>query len=249
MEEEKSLRDKVAIVTGASSGIGMKTAEALAIEGAKLALCSRTIEDLWDLSDVLEGDYEAETIVIPTDVRKEKEITKMVNETVNNFSRIDILINNAGIIRYGDIGTFSTKDYRAVMETNIDGMFFATREALPYIERTKGNIVFVGSFDANHPRSFNPVYAASKWWTKGFAHSVEAAVGKKGVAVTLINPSEVRTSIQDENGTPYREKFEPGEVIEPEDVAKAVLLAVSQRGSTTLSEINIYRRDKLSDFF
>lgn len=249
MEEEKLLRDKVAIVTGASSGIGMKIAETLAKEGAKLALCSRTIEDLWDLSDVLEGDYEAETVVIPIDVRKEKEVTKMVNETVNTFGKIDILVNNAGIIRYGNIETFSTKDYRAVMETNIDGMFFATREALPYIERTRGNIVFIGSFDANHPRSFNPVYAASKWWTKGFAHSIEAVVGKKGVAVTLINPSEVRTGIRDEKGKPYREKFKPNEVTEPEDVAQAVLLAVSQRGNTTLSEINIYRRDKLSDFF
>ncbi len=249
MVDYKSLEGKIAIITGASAGIGFATAEKLAEKGVNLSLASRTESKLKKAKDEILEENETEIITIPTDVRKEDEIKEMVKKTKDHFGKIDIVVNNAGVIRYGDIESLSTEDYRAMMDTNVDGMFFTTREVLPHLRETKGNLIFVGSFDSSHPRSFNPIYAASKWWTKGFAHSIEAVVGKDGVAVTLINPSEVRTEIQSEDGEEYKNKFDKGEVTDPEEVAEAIVFAASQTKTTTLSEIDIYRRNKIGDFF
>ncbi len=249
MVDHEKLEGKVAIITGASAGIGFATADKLAEKGVKLSLASRTESKLKDAKNEILEKYETDILTIPTDVRKEDDIKNMVKKTKEHFGKIDIVVNNAGIIRYGDIESLPTEDYRAVMETNVDGMFFTTREVLPHLRETKGNLIFVGSFDSSHPRSFNPIYAASKWWTKGFAHSIEAVVGKDGVAVTLINPSEVRTEIQSEEGEAYKNKFDEDEITNPEEVAEAIVFAASQTKTTTLSEINIYRRNKISDFF
>ncbi|MFO8110470.1 MAG: SDR family oxidoreductase [Thermoplasmata archaeon] len=247
MKYGQSLKDKTAVVTGSSEGIGKEISLKLAEEGCKIVLCSRNEKKLKDVADLI--DNEESVFVVPTDIRREEQVKHMVCKTLEHFAGIDILVNNAGIIRYGDMDDFSTKDYKATMETNVDGTFYATREALPHIRESKGNIVFVGSFDSNHPRSFNPIYAASKWWVKGFAHSIEAIYGKDGVAVTLVNPSEVRTEIPSEEGIAYRDKFRKGEVLEPEEVAETVVFALKRSKNTTLSQLNIYRRNKLSDFF
>lgn len=245
MNDASSLKRKIAVVTGASTGIGREISLLLAQERCRLVLCSRSESRLNDIAGVIGNDV----LVVPTDIRVEGQVKDMIFKTVEHFGGIDILVNNAGIIRYGEIENFSTKDYRAVMETNVDGTFFATREALPYIRKSKGNIVFVGSFDSNNPRSFNPIYAASKWWVKGFAQSIESVFGKEGIAVTLVNPSEVRTEIPDEDGTAYRDKFHEGEILEPEEVAEAVVFTLKRSKSATISQLDIYRRDKMSDFF
>ncbi len=247
MPYERHLEGKTAIITGASSGIGKEISLKLGEEGCKLVICARSENKLKTLKDKL--DNKMDVLVVPTDVRVEEQVKTMVQDAAKYFGDIDILINNAGVIRYGEIEHFSTEDYKTVMETNVDGTFYVTREALPYIKKRKGNIVFVGSFDSNHPRSLNPIYAASKWWVKGFAHSIEAVFGQEGVGVTLINPSEVRTGIPAEDGLSYKEKFKEGEVIEPEEIAEIVAFSLKRSASTTLSQIDIYRRNKLSDFF
>ena len=237
------------MVTGASKGIGKAVSLALAENGVKVVLSSRKKEDLKIVSDTIYDEYDTENFVVPTDVKEESQVKNLMKKTLDNFNKLDILVNNAGIIRYGDIENYPTEDYRAVMGTNVDGMFFCTREALPLLKETKGNLIFIGSFDSSVPRSFNPIYAASKWWTKGFAHSIESIVGKEGVGVTLINPSEVRTQIQDEDGTAYKKRFSSDEIVDPEEIARAVIFAVSQSKTTTINEINIFRRDKLGNFF
>ncbi|MGM0509631.1 MAG: SDR family oxidoreductase [Thermoplasmatota archaeon] len=243
------LKGKVAVVTGASKGIGKAVSLALAENGVKVALSSRYEYDLKRVSDIIDDEYGTENITIPTDVKEESQVKNLMKKTLDNFNKLDILVNNAGIIRYGDIENYPTEDYRAVMGTNVDGMFFCTREALPHLKETKGNLVFIGSFDSSVPRSFNPIYAASKWWTKGFAHSIESIVGKEGVGVTLINPSEVRTDIQDEEGKAYKKRFSSDEILDPEEIARAVVFALSQSETTTINEMNIFRKDKLGDFF
>lgn len=249
MKEKRSIAGKNALVTGASSGIGRATAERFAKEGVNVALAARSEDTLQSLAQQLEERHGVRAPVVPVDIRREEEVTDMVAQTMEAFETLDVVVNNAGVIRYGGIERFSTEDYRAVMETNADGVFFTTRETLPHLRESKGNLVFVGSFDANNPRSFNPIYASSKWWVKGFAHSIAAVAGTDGVAVTLVNPSEVRTPLQDSNGVSYRQKFGEGDVTSPEDVAEAILFAARQEAPTTLSQIDIYRRDKLSEFF
>ena len=241
-----SLDGQAAIVTGASSGIGTATAHALARDGAAVALAARRRERLEEIADRLRTEYDAETLVVPTDVRDDAAVAHLVESTVDAFGGLDLLVNNAGLVRGADVEDLSTEDYRTMMETNTDGMFFATREAIPHLRDAAGTIVFIGSFAGQYPRPFNPVYAASKWWTRGFAKSVSAEVGDD-VAVTTINPSEVRTEFGSIYGESFEERFDEGEVTEPEEIAEAVVFAATQ-GPSMASEIDMYRRDKLTMF-
>jgi NADP-dependent 3-hydroxy acid dehydrogenase YdfG len=244
---DDALDGKTALVTGASSGIGEATAHALARDGARVALAARREEALNDVAETIETEYGAETLVVPTNVRDEASVETMTETTVSEFGGLDVLVNNAGLARGESVEEMTTEQYAAMMETNVDGVFYATREAIPHLRETEGNLIFVGSFAGQYPRPFNPVYAASKWWVRGFAHSVEARVGEDDVAVTVVNPSEVRTQFGSAYGESFAERFAEGEVTEPEEVAEAIAFAARQEGST-VSELDIYRPDKFSGF-
>ena len=238
-----TIEDNVALVTGASAGIGEATVRALAREGADVALAARRRERLEEIADELESSFDAETLVVPTDVRDETAVKSMVETTVETFGRLDILVNNAGLGVGGDVEETTSEEYRLMMETNVDGVFFATQAAVPHLRKTSGNLVFVGSFAGQYPRPTNPMYAATKWWVRGFAHSVEGQIGPDGIGVSVVNPTEVRTEFGSEEGDSLEERFEPEEVTEPEEIANAIVFAASQDRST-VHEIDLYRRDK-----
>ena len=147
------------------------------------------------------------------------------------------------------VADLDTDDYRAMQETNVDGVFYATRAALPHLVESQGNLVFVGSFAGQYPRPFNPVYAATKWWTRGFALSVAGQVGDDGVGVTVVNPAAVRTEftidgLVDER---FEDRYDPGEAVEPGEVADAIAFAVHTDPST-VTELDLYDRGKLTMF-
>jgi len=247
MSDHRPLDGDAAVITGASSGIGSETARKLAADGANVVLAARRERRLQELAGELEDDYGVDAMGVPTDVREESAVAALIEETVDTFGGLDVLVNNAGLARGSDVDEMTTDEYRTMMETNVDGVFFATRAAIPHLVDSGGNLVFVGSFAGQYPRPFNPVYAATKWAVRGFALSVEASVGPDGVAVTVVNPSEVRTEFGSELGEAFEDRFEPGEVTEPEEVAAAIQFAVRSDGST-VSEIDVYRRDKLGFF-
>ena len=245
--DETPLDGRTALITGASSGIGRETAHALARDGADVALASRGRDALEEVADAVESAHGAETLVVPTDVREEDAVAELVAEATDAFDSLDVVVSNAGLARGSSVEDLTTEEYRTMMETNVDGTFFLVRAALPYLRESKGNLVVIGSFAGQYPRPFNPVYAATKWWTRGFAHSVEARAGDDGVAVTVVNPSEVRTAFGSESGESFEERFDEGEVTEPEEIAEAVAFAARQENST-VSELDLYRRDKFSGF-
>jgi NADP-dependent 3-hydroxy acid dehydrogenase YdfG len=238
-----SLDDSATIVTGASSGIGEATAHEFASRGARVALAARSEDRLAEIAADLETEYGTETLVIPTDVRDEAAVEDLIDTVAAEWDGLDVLVNNAGLGRGGDVADLSTEDYRAMMDTNVDGVFFATRAALPHLAESNGNLIFVGSFAGQYPRPGNPVYSATKWWVRGFAHGVEGQSGPDGVGVTVVNPTEVRTEFGGDDGDSFAERFEPGEVSEPEEIADAIGFAAAQDHST-VHEIDVYRRDK-----
>ena len=244
---DDSLAGKAAIVTGASSGIGAATCRSLAVEGANVALAARSEDRLEELAAELEADCGIETLVAPTDVREEAAVETLVSETIDAFGGLDVLVNNAGLGRGSDVETMATDDYRVMQETNVDGVFYATRAAIPHVRERGGHLIFVGSFAGKYPRPFNPVYAASKWWVRGFAQSVAAQVGEDGVGVTIVNPSEVRSGFETTDGDTFAERFEEGEVTEPEEIAEAITFAATRERSS-VTELDLYRRDKFSGF-
>ena len=234
------LDDSTAIVTGASSGIGRATAEALSAAGADIVLAARSEDRITALAD----DLETDALAVPTDVREEADVKALVASTVDRFGGVDVLVNNAGLGRGSSVEDLSTDEYRRMMETNVDGMFFTTRAALPHLRESEGTAIFIGSFAGEFPRSFNPVYAATKWWTRGFAKSLSAQAGNE-VAVSIINPSEVRTEFGSEDGESFEQRFDEGEVTEPAEIADAVVFAAEQSPSM-VSELDLFRRDKFT---
>ena len=246
MPSDRRLEGQSAIVTGASAGIGAATVRALAAEGANVALAARSEDRLEELASEVEDDHGVEALVVPTNVREEADVEALVSETVEAFGGLDVLVNNAGIGRGGEVEDIATDDYRAMQATNVDGSFFATRAALPHLTERDGHLIFVGSFAGQYPRPSTPVYAATKWWVRGFAKSVAAQVGDDGVAVTVVNPSEVRTEFETTEGETMDELFDESEVTEPAEVADAIAFAAT-RDRSTVAELDLFRRDKFAD--
>jgi NADP-dependent 3-hydroxy acid dehydrogenase YdfG len=250
METEQRLLDgRTALITGASSGIGRETARVFAREGANTAVAARRRERLVSLADRLEDEYGADSLALPTDVTDENEVNAMVEQCSEAFGGIDVVVCSAGVGRERvDIDEMSTDHYRSLMSVNVDGLFFTTRAALPYLREAGGNLIFVGSAAARFPVASQPIYAATKWWTRGFALSLSGQMERDGVGVTLVNPSEVRTEIVSPEGTTRGEQHEEGEVLDPSEVAEANLFAALQSQPTTVTELDLFRRDLLGFF-
>jgi len=249
MSEEPPLSGKAALVTGASAGIGRETAMALASDGADVAIAARREERLESIAADVESAHGVETLVVPTDVSEEASVEAMVTDAVAAFGGLDVVVANAGTGTGPGIPVedLPTDQYRTVTDVNVDGMFYTARAALPHLRASAGTLVFVASFAGKYPRPGSPVYAATKWWTRGFALSLAGQVGDDDVAVTVVNPSEVRT----EFGKEYREddelakeRFDPADVTNPEDVAEAIAFAARAESPNAVTELDLYRRDK-----
>jgi NADP-dependent 3-hydroxy acid dehydrogenase YdfG len=244
MASERPLDGSVAFVTGASAGIGEATARALAADGADVALVARREGILAELATDIEEAYGVDAIGLPTDVSDHEAVAAAVADTVDTFDELDVVVNNAGVTDEGfdeHMEEQSIEDFHRLMEVNVFGMYYVTHAALPYLRESKGNLVFIGSSAGKLPRPGAPVYAGSKWWTRGFALSVEAHAGQDGIGVTLINPTAVRTQM-------WRDELQPGEAAEPEEVAAVVAFAAEQEQHSTLSEVDLFRRDMLGTF-
>ncbi|MFB6121270.1 MAG: SDR family oxidoreductase [Halobacteriaceae archaeon] len=245
--DEQPLADAGAIVTGASSGIGAATAKRLADDGASVVVAARREERLAALVDDIE-DAGGTAAAVPTDVTDEDAVAALVEATANRFGSVDVVVSNAGLAIDGAVEEMATSDYRTMMDVNVDGTFYLARAAIPHLRTSAGAFVVVGSFAGQYPRPYNPVYAATKWWVRGFAHSLAGGVGDDDVAVSVVNPSEVRTEFGEESDEAFEERFEPGEVTEPGEVADAIVFAAEQSPPTAVSELDLFRRDKFSEF-
>jgi NADP-dependent 3-hydroxy acid dehydrogenase YdfG len=248
--DSDALDGETAMVTGASSGIGAATARRLAAAGANVVLAARREERLDEIADEVETEYGVDAAVVPTDVTDEDRVAALVETTVERFGSLDAVVANAGLGIDESVEEMSTETYRTMMDVNVDGAFFTAREAVPHLRETEGTLVFVGSFAGQYPRPGNPVYAATKWWVRGFALSLAGSVGEDGVGVSVVNPTEVRTEFgsEDEEMDTFEDAFDPGEVTAPSEVADAVAFAVRQEPPTATTEIDLYRRDKFGHF-
>ncbi len=249
MAHENALHGKTALITGASAGIGREAAHALARDGANVVLTARRTDRLRTIAEDVEADHGVETLAVGADVTDEAEVEALIETAVDSFGRLDVVVNNAGTgtERGVSVEELETEQYRTVMDVNTDGMFFTARAAIPHLRESSGILVFVGSFAGQYPRSGSPVYAATKWWTRGFALSLAAQVGGDDIGITVVNPSEVRTEFGKEFRTESElaeNRYEPGEVTEPETIASAIAFAARQEPPDAVTELDLFRRDK-----
>ncbi|CAL4183252.1 unnamed protein product, partial [Meganyctiphanes norvegica] len=189
---------KIAIITGASSGIGAATAVLFSKHGATLALTGRNVANL---NSVAEKCCTSETpLTIQADLNKEADTIKIVEETVKKYGRIDILVNNAGIIEMGNIENTSLEQYDRVMNTNVRSMYHLTMLATPYLIETKGTIVNISS--VNGIRAFPGVlaYNISKAAVDQLTRTVALELAPKQVRVNSVNPGVTITELQKRGG-------------------------------------------------
>lgn len=242
------LEGDVALVTGASSGIGRATARELGSLGASVAVAARREDRLREVAETIDAESGVETLVLQTDVTDDAQVETMVSETVNALGGLDIVVSNAGVNALTPVDEMSTEEYRSIMSVNVDGTFFTTREALPHLQESGGHIVYMGSFAGQYPRPHQPIYASTKWWLRGFALSLAGDVGSDDIAVTVINPTEVLTEIDTAQDSPGKEVFDQERSATPAEIAENVAFAVLRDTPNTINELDLYSRDKFKEF-
>lgn len=232
----KTFQNHVIIVTGASSGIGKALSLQLADEGARLSLAARNTERL----DALVRECQnrgGSAIAIPTDVSNEQNCQALIDQTIQHFGRIDMLVNNAGISVVGEFAELPNLElFKRVMEVNFTGLVQCTYYALPYLKDSCGRVVNVSSLGGKFAIPYNTSYIASKHAVTGFSDSLRMELSKSGVSVTVIFPywvvTEFHERLLDEDGKPrgtagraiYTEKM-----MTAEECAKIIIKAAEQR--------------------
>lgn len=221
------LKGKVALVTGASRGIGEATALTLAQAGADVVVTARTGDELAALAERLER-MEVAALAVAADVTREEEVARLRAAALERFGRVDILVNNAGVGKYGPLGSLTVADYDWMMNTNMRSSFLCTAAFLPgMVERRQGWIVFVSSVAGLKGLPNESVYCASKFAQMGFAQALDYETREHGVKVSVIAPGGVGTHFAFGTGrTPGDPALD--DMMDAQDVAEAVLFAVTQ---------------------
>jgi short-subunit dehydrogenase len=227
------LEGKVALITGASQGIGRASAIALAKEGAEVAVTARSRADLDQLVREVETAG-GQAFAAAGDASMEEDVERIRRETLARFPRVDILINNVGIAKYAPLSETTVQDYDWMMNTNMRSTFLFTKAFFPgMIERRQGWIVFVASVSGLMGLPNETGYAASKHAQVGFARALDHEARKYGVKVSVVAPGGVNTRHAFGTGrTPGDSHLD--EYLNAEDVAEAVVFAVTQPAKSRL---------------
>jgi NAD(P)-dependent dehydrogenase (short-subunit alcohol dehydrogenase family) len=190
---EYDLRGKVVIITGGSRGLGLVMAREFAREGARLAICARSSEEL-ERARVDLGEGGARVLAVPCDVRHRSQVNEMVNVVRDHYGRVDVLVNNAGVIQVGPIEVMTVEDYQEAMNTHFWGPLYATLAVLPEMrKRRAGRIINISSIGGKISVPHLVPYSASKFALVGFSEGLRAELQKDGISVTTVCPGLMRT--------------------------------------------------------
>lgn len=227
---------RVAVITGASSGIGEATARALAAQGHRLALLARRGARIQALAAEL-GDC---AIAIEADVTDRESIVAAAERVKRELGGADILVNNAGVMLLGPFSSDQRAEHRQMVEVNLLGAIAATEVFLDQLRDGGGDLINISSVAGRTARPGNAVYAATKWGMNGWSEGLRQELGPD-IRVTLIEPGAVATEltdhITDAQTKKATEQFVRDVAIRPEDIAEVVVFAVTRPRRMTLNEI------------
>jgi NADP-dependent 3-hydroxy acid dehydrogenase YdfG len=243
-----ALAGKVALVTGASSGIGEATASALAAAGARVAIAARRADRLEALAARIEKAG-GTALKIAADVTSSAEVSGMVEKVIAEWGRLDIIVNNAGVMLLSPAAEATLEDWRHMVELNLLALMGVTKAALPHLKASKGHIVNVSSVAGRVANPGASGYAATKFGVVGFSEALRREVYADKVRVTVIEPGVVRTELGDHITNPASkagldQRLATMEVLTAEDVAAAILYAVTQPARVNVNEIVIRPTDQ-----
>lgn len=239
----RKLNGKIVLVTGASSGIGAATALALAAQGAIVAIAARRRQRLDDLATRIR-DNGGEALAIEADITDESQAAAMVRRVLEDYGRLDMLFNVAGVGVAAPFQNTTTGEYREMVDINILGLLYAINAALPAMKRQgSGHIVIVSSGTGRyiHP---SVVYSGTKHAASAMAESLRREIGKDGIRVTVIEPGAVRTeftaNMRDDVRMAVEQRLGDMEQLESEDIAAAMLYAVAQPPRVNVNILTLY---------
>lgn len=189
------LMDRIAVITGASTGIGKSIALAYATEGAKVVLAARNSEKLQAVAGEIRSTG-GTSLVVPTDVTMEEDAIHLFQQTLGAFGRVDILVNSAGITSRTPTDELSLKEWKTVLDVNLNGAFLCSREALKIMKcQRSGRIINIGSISAKVPRPHTAPYTTSKFALEGLTRSLALDARDYGIAVSILHPGNTATPL------------------------------------------------------
>ncbi|WP_127793335.1 SDR family oxidoreductase [Agromyces sp. LHK192] len=242
----ESVDGTVALVTGASSGIGRATALALSNAGFRVAVGARRVARLGSLADAAPGPI----LPIELDVSDYGSVTDAVTQTLDRFGSLEVLVNNAGLMQSGMILGADVAEWERMVETNLLGSMYVAHAALPHLVDARGHIVQVSSTSGRIASLGSGAYAATKFGVSAFTESLRQEVTARGVRVTVIEPGFVSTELTSHitDQTMRAAAAEIGDsmrTLQAEDIAEAVLFALRQPEHVSINELLIRPTDQV----
>jgi NADP-dependent 3-hydroxy acid dehydrogenase YdfG len=244
---DDSLKGTVALVTGASSGIGEATARALAERGARVALVARRAERLEQLAGEI-ADAGGTALPIEADVSDQGQAEAAVSRAAEELGRLDVLVNNAGVMLLGPIVDAPVEEWERMMHVNLLGLFYTAHAALPHLlEAAKGeprrvaDMVNISSVAGRMARKGSGVYNATKHGVGAFSESLRQEVTGRHLRVSLVEPGAVDTELQSHNRPEIEEqirgRFAEMDILRSEDIADAIAYVVTRPRHVAVNEV------------
>ncbi|NLE28280.1 MAG: SDR family oxidoreductase [Phycisphaerae bacterium] len=234
----KRLAEKVAVVTGASRGIGRAIAVALGGEGASVVLAARDIEALNDTAKLV-SQAGGKAMVVPTEMTDEGSLINLIRSAGDRFGRIDILINNAGVTHSAKLTETTTADYDRCMAVNARAPYILCREVIPWLGNLgRGYIINIASVVGVKGYSLQTAYGASKHALRGMSIALAEELKNENIRVHVICPGGVDTEMV----TRVRPDIKKDDLIAPQEIAELVLYLVTHRGNAVMDEIHLRRQ-------
>lgn len=229
-----SFNEKVVLITGGGSGIGAACALHFAKEKALLSLVDINANNLAEISNQMkEVDSTSDPLLITANINSDPK--RIINETIEKYGRLDVVINNAGIAKLAFVGNITTEDYDNIMATNLRGAVFLSQFAIPHLIKTKGNIVNVSSAGSVIPMPNNAAYCISKAALNHFTRCSALELAPTGVRVNTISPGVVNTNLFRTCGKNeierHSKKHPIGRIAEPEEIARAIAFLANEQSS------------------
>ncbi|CDR62631.1 SDR family oxidoreductase [Staphylococcus schweitzeri] len=225
------LTDKVAVVTGAGSGIGEAIATLLHEEGVKVILAGRNKDKLQNVANQLAQDS---VKVVPTDITKKEEVDELIKIAQQTFGGLDIVINSAGQMLSSKITDYQVDEWDSMIDVNIKGTLYTAQAALPtMLKQSSGHLINIASISGFEVTKSSTIYSATKAAVHTITQGLEKELAKTGVKVTSISPGMVDTAITAAYNPTDRKK------LDPQDIAEAVIYALTQPKHVNVNEITV----------
>lgn len=229
----KDVSERVAIVTGASSGIGSAIARTFAGAGIKTVLAARSVDKLDALAGQI-ADKGGTALVCATDVTVESQVVRLFERSMAAYGRVDILVNNAGLVDHIPTVELSLADWQRSIDVMLTGPFLCGREAMRVmVKQKRGRIINIGSVSSRRPRPHTIAYAAAKSGLHGITQSMALDGREHGITVSIIDPGVTDSQLASADGRP---KLPPSQMMQAEEIAEIALLVARLPDETNLME-------------